>query len=120
MGYGDEGLLRANFWGKRKVYGYVVDSGNSTSLDYYDIPAPKWATTGLQKMQHMQKTLQTPDVFDISLGRGSDASLISALQDVLQELGYLEESNGKYDSDTISGVYDFQIEHEIVSSESEQ
>jgi hypothetical protein len=75
MGYGDEGLLRANFWGKRKVYGYTIDNQNATTLDYYDVPAPKWATTGLQKTGFSHKIDSIPElqkvsnIFDVSLGR---------------------------------------------------
>lgn len=125
MGYWDEGLLRANFWGKRKVYGYVVDSGNNTSLDYQDVPAPTWATTGLQKMSGAKsKLLITPEVykesiFDVSLWKWSDAKLISEMQDIFVELWYIVNNTWEYDSETISWVYDFQIEHSIVSKESD-
>jgi peptidoglycan hydrolase-like protein with peptidoglycan-binding domain len=125
MGYGDEGLLRANFWGKRKVYGYTIDNQNATTLDYYDVPAPKWATTGLQKTGFSHKIDSIPElqkvsnIFDVSLGRWSDAVLITEMQDIFIELGYLYGNSWKYDSATISAVYDFQIKHEIVSSEYE-
>lgn len=133
MGYGDEGLLRANFWGKRKVYWYVIDSGNTTTLDYMNVPAPSWATTGLQKVwstqsnyidityipsaNNTEKLQENVDIFNTSLAQWSDGSLITQMQDIFIELWYLDENSGIYDDATISAVYDFQIEYEIVASE---
>lgn len=131
MGYGDEGLLRANFWGKRKVYWYVIDSGNATTLDYMNVPAPSWATTGLQKVWSTQSnyiaTTNTQvneeedvndlDIFDVSLAQWSDNDLITQMQDVFIEVWYLDKNSGIYDDATISAVYVFQIEYEIVKSE---
>lgn len=125
MGYGDEWLLRANFWGKRKVYGYTIDSGNTTTLDYYNVPAPQWATTWLQKTGLTHKASFTPeivkksDIFGISLGKWSDSDLIEEMQGIFIELWYLEVFSWEYDSRTISAVYGFQIEHNIVNSEYE-
>lgn len=135
MGYWDEWLLRANFWGKRKVYGYVVDNWNTTSLNYKDVPAVKWATTGLQKtgMQWnvpVQKlstsgsdsiestsSEKLPDVFDISLWKWSDSAAISKMQEVLIELSHLSENTWEYDTNTISAVYNFQIQNNIIKNE---
>jgi hypothetical protein len=134
MGYGDEGLLRANFWWKRKVYGYVIDSGNATNLDYTNVPAPSWATTGLQKTgntpsnythtEAIEQEINISDsveeknkIFNVSLGKWSDALMISEMQNIFSELGYSLDNTWEYDDETISIVYTFQIEHEIVSSE---
>lgn len=130
MGYGDEGLLRANFWGKRKVYGYVVDEHNNTNIDYTSVPAPSWATTGLQKVASVSSTNtleknntpeqvinETPEVFSISLGIWSNSDLITQMQEVFVELGYIKETTWEYDTATISAVYDFQIEQDILSSQ---
>lgn len=115
--YGDEGLRRAMYWGKRKVYGYVVDSSNPTSLDYASIPAPLWATNNLKKQSYIP---DVPDVFDVSLGEWSDATLITKLQEILSELQIIDssETTWVYDENTVSSIYDFQLEHQIVIDQS--
>lgn len=119
MGYGDEGLRRALYWGKRKVYGYVVEPGKETSLDYGVIPSPLWATNGLKKnTDSRKKTVALPSIFDTSLGKGSDSSLVSKLQDTLVELEYLNKDayeSGEYDTNTIDAIFDFQVDQKILS-----
>lgn len=127
MWYGDEGLRRANFWGKRKVYGYVVDPGNSITIDYKNVPAPNWAVTWLKKAW-TTTTITTPvitnfteapvsSIFDISLSKSSDSESITEMQSIFAELGYMtrEYVEGKYDAATIDSIVDFQITHELIS-----
>lgn len=118
MGYGDEGLRRALYWGKRKVYWHVVSSNTKSDLDYSIIPSPLWATNWLKKQITKKKQIQT-SIFDVSLGKGSDSQKILELQDILKELKYYSEETptGEYDNTTIDAVYDFQIQYKIVSSE---
>ena len=130
MGYGDEGLRRANFWGKRTVYGYVVDSWNNTTIDYTNVPAPGWAITGLKKAGSTttinlpvnteiikETSYIVPSVFDVSLGIWSDSSSISEMQSIFAELGYMQKdyTDGEYDEITIDSIVDFQMEHAIIS-----
>jgi len=128
MGYGDEGLRRANFWGKRTVYGYVVDSWNTTSIDYTQVPAPGWAVTGLKKAG-TTTTISTPvisenyapipetTIFDISLAKWSDTEYISEMQSVFEELWYMwdDYSDGEYDEVTIDSIVAFQLKYELIS-----
>ena len=117
MGYGDEWLRRALFWGKRKVYGYPVKSTTPVSIDYTEVPSPLWAIKWLQKTY--KKTLI--DIFNTSINRWSDEALINELQDVLRKLGYFDwENTGIYDETTINAVYDFQIEYNIVKTSYER
>jgi len=130
MGYGDEGLRRANFWGKRTVYGYVVDSWNATTINYKNVPAPGWAITGLKKagstttitLPVNTETIKevpyvAPSVFDISLAIWSDSSAISEMQSIFAELGYMQKdyADGEYDEITIDSIVDFQLKQEIIS-----
>lgn len=112
MWYGDEWLQRALFWGKRKVYGYVIDPKNQVTLDYKNVPSPKWATDGLQEAKK-----QLPHIFDTSLGKWSEPELINELQSLLSDLWYLDSNyqTGTYDALTIDAVFDFQIHQEILS-----
>jgi peptidoglycan hydrolase-like protein with peptidoglycan-binding domain len=117
MGYGDEGLRRANFWGKRKVRWYISTSQKIT-LDYTSIPAPKWATHNLIKTQNNVKE----DIFSKSLWKGSDTAAILELQNILVQLEYLEEWNyiaWEYDSATISAIFDIQVQNWVLSASSD-
>jgi hypothetical protein len=117
MWYGDEWLKRALFWGKRKVYGHVVDSGNAVTLKYDTIPSPESATTGLKKID----TIKVPSIFEKIINISSSSEDIQELQIILSKLWYLAEDkvNGKFESDTISALYDFQIRSKIISNESD-
>ncbi len=116
VGYGEEGLRRALFWWKRKVYGYIVDNWRKTSIDYNIIPSPKWATDGLKKKQK-----KLANIFDISLWLWSEESLIKQLQEILEKLWFLEKNynTGVYDNKTINAVYDFQVKNKILSKASD-
>lgn len=115
MWYWDEWLRRALFWGKRKVYGEILTWNETASIDYNKVPSPSWATKWLQKA-YTKKVL---DIFNTSLSKWSSPELITELQKVLVEIGYLSDDsiNGSYDSHTIDAVYNFQIDNNIVTSE---
>ena len=117
VGYGEEGLQRALFWWKRKVYGHVVASENEINLDYNVIPSPSWATKSL-----LQVKKKLPNIFDISLGNGSKVSLVTKLQELLSDLWHLtvDDNTWIYDKVTIDAVYDFQLKHNIVSKNTDQ
>lgn len=117
MGYGDEWLKRALFWGKRKVYGHVVDSGNAVTLKYDTIPSPETATSGLKETEKPK----TASIFEKIINATSSSQDIQSLQEILFTLGYLSEEkvNGQFDSATISAIYDFQIQSQIITSEND-
>ncbi len=110
VGYGDEWLRRALYWGKRKVKGTVVSRGSAVTLDYGKIPSPHWATNGLKKVSN---------VFHTPLWKGSAKSQVQQLQKLLQEVGlYYGEIDGIYNSEVIDIVYNFQIQNNIMKDES--
>ena len=106
MWYGDEGLKRALYWGKRTVKWSFVDSSAQTTLDYTKIPAPDWATNGLEV---------TPSIFYKSIGKKSSSSDILALKTFLSDNNFYKgEVNGIYSYDLISAIHDFQLENDIL------
>lgn len=117
MWYGDEGLKRALFWGKRKVYGHIVDSWNAVTLKYDSIPSPESTTTGLKEAA----VIKLPSIFEKIIHASSSREDIIELQTILSKLGYLFEENisGIYDSATIGAIYDFQIQSKIISNEND-
>lgn len=128
VGFWDEWLRRAMYWGKRKVEWKVISQDNNISLDYNTIPAPSWAvpkTTTLygNKVQVLQTTQEIAeesiDIFGISLWKWSDSEYVTQLQSILREIWYytLEETTGEYDTHTIDAVYNLQINNNIVLNE---
>lgn len=128
VGSGDEGLRRAMYWGKRKVSWKVISKHSNISLDYTNIPAPKWAVpkstilygNKVQVAQNIQKNEgEKSDIFSISLWRWSDEKYVSELQDILRDIWYYnnEHSDGIYNTETINAIYNFQINNEIVLDE---
>ncbi|MDD3646567.1 MAG: peptidoglycan-binding protein [Candidatus Gracilibacteria bacterium] len=106
VGYGDEGLQRALYWGKRKVKGYIVDSNKDVSLDFSKLPAPSWATKGLST---------TPKIFTIGLGVGGSKTYITQLQDFLKRLGlYTGELDGVYNNELIDVIHKFQLDNGLI------
>jgi len=105
VGYGDEWLRRALYWGKRKVKGTIVASGTQTNLDYNVIPAPEWATRWLKKV---------PSIFHKWIGTKSSSNDIQELQKLLIQTGhYTGEVNGIYNEEMIDTIYDFQQANNI-------
>ena len=119
MGYGDEGLRRAMYWGKRKVPGYIVNRNSNVTLNYHNIPAPYWAVAAFRKQEYIPKVQELPSIFETSISEDSNTKLISQLQWTLKELGYLdsEHTTGEYDEVTKSAVLDFQLETWVVPSQ---
>ncbi|USN58938.1 MAG: hypothetical protein H6767_02375 [Candidatus Peribacteria bacterium] len=109
MGYGEEGLRRALYWGKRTVKGRFMATDTKTTIDVEKVPSPLWAADGLQKI---------PQIFSLSIGKGSSAQDIRALQSLFIEAGlYHGEVDGVYNYETMSVVFEFQKRQEIVNSE---
>lgn len=106
MWYGDEGLRRALYWWKRTVKGSFVSNSSKITLDYNSIPAPFWATNGLEV---------TPSIFYKSIGKDSAASDIFALKSFLSENGvYDGEVDSNYSMDLIDKIYEFQLDNGIL------
>jgi len=76
MWYWDEGLRRALYWGKRTVKGTFMSNNTELDLDYNSIPAPLWATNGLEV---------TPSIFYKSIWTESLWEDIYALKLFLSE-----------------------------------
>lgn len=105
MGYGDEGLKRALYWGKRKVKGSIVSANSEVNLKYDTIPAPNWATRGLSTI---------PSIFYENTGIYSSVESIKRLQELLQSTGhYHGKVDGIYNSEIIDIIADFQSKNKI-------
>ncbi len=117
MWYGDEGLKRALYWGKRKVKGNITSSLERSNINYEDIPAPIWATKWLKK------NISTHwNIFNTSLGKWSNHEQISQLQNILIELWYLSAESYTvwvYDAATISAIFHFQVFAKVLQSETD-
>ena len=121
MGYGDEGLRRAMYWGKRTIPGYIVKRNSNTTLNYYNIPAPSWAVSGFKNQNYVPyvpKAVELPSIFEVSLNTSSNTKLLSQLQATFSELWYLEEgyNTWKYDTETFEAVFQFQVDTWILST----
>ncbi len=106
VGYGDEGLRRALYWGKRTVKWNIVKQNTQTTLDYNNISAPTWVTKNFKKI---------PNIFNTWIGKDSDQKLVNNLKKFLISIWvYTGEMNGIYSSDLIDFIYDFQIENKLI------
>jgi len=128
VGYGDEWLRRAMYWGKRKIPWKVVSSDSSITLDYSTVPAPSWAvpkTTQLYgktvqvKQESNTKKIEKIDIFWVSLWKWSDTIYVAQLQEILEQFWYYTADSFTwiYDIHTIDAVYNFQINNNIVQNE---
>lgn len=54
-----------------------------------------------------------------NLGRGSTGEQVRKLQEILVKLGYLNRVSGVYDTKTAEAVLEFQLEHEVLKSDSD-
>ncbi len=111
VGYGDEWLQRALYWGKRTVKWNIIDSNTEVTLDYNKILSPNWTTSWLKPKE---------DVFSYALWIGSDSNNVKKLQQFFKDLWlYNWELNWIYNEEIISIVYNFQIDNDIVSSKND-
>ncbi len=110
VGYGDEWLRRALYWGKRTVKGNITNRNSTVTLDYKTVPSPIWATKGLKKIS---------SVFHTPLGIGSNIKSIKELQTILTESSlYAWEIDGVYNNQVIGAIYDFQVQNKLIENES--
>lgn len=136
--YGDEGLRRALYWGKRTINGRIVSNTQTTDINIESLSAPKWVTANIPSQRnapwvmfqstttsqeitsthHSQviPSTQIPDLYLTSMGRESSWELVKELQDILIVLWYLNDETKTwiYDKDTISAIFKLQQEFDIV------
>ncbi|MFA6090586.1 MAG: peptidoglycan-binding protein [Candidatus Gracilibacteria bacterium] len=118
MGQGEEGLKRALSWGKRTVFGKVIDTQTGASIDLSQVKIEKIDTMKYEKQQ-VQKVLvpERPSVFTSAIGRNTDTETIKELQIAFTNLAYYKgEIDGKYSSLLVDAIYDFQVENQLVQS----
>ena len=123
MWYGDEGLRRAMYWGKRKVKWHVVKRNSGISLNMKTIPAPAWIakyikrSSGSSTYTAVSTAPTWPNVFNKSIGTKSNSEDIKTLQKFLKSIWkYNWEIDWIYNTEIMNFVYDFQIENKLVSS----
>ncbi len=131
MGYGEEGLRRAQRWGVRMVSGEVLTSTTVADSFNFDAGLPpviaRTETTALEiakaDTSKIEKSIVTSALaasFPTDLGRGSNGPNVRVLQAALLKLGvYKGGMTGDYDQNTISAVLSFQLDNHIVESDSE-
>lgn len=72
-----------------------------------------------QKIANLNEEAQK--LFAKTFGAGTTGEDVTLMQKTLQELGYFtKEPNGVYDDDTVTAVYTFQIENEIIKTQNDQ
>ena len=112
VGYGDEWLQRAMYWGNRVVKWHIVKYNSKVTLNYRNIPAPKWATSGLRKNK-------TPSLFWKWIGVWSSKTDVIELQKFLKKIWlYSGRIDWVYNSKTIETVYNFQIRNKLIKNSS--
>ncbi len=141
VGYGDEWLRRALYWGKRTIKWNIIDRNSQVNLDIQSLSAPLWVTWNIVSQRNapwvmfqsnslsktiaattqnitIQNTQQEPELFQTWLGKNDTGKLVEELQDILVELWYLanEDLSKTYDSKIIEAVYNLQLEYNIVTS----
>lgn len=118
MGQGEEGLKRALSWGKRTVFGKVIDAETDTSIDLSQVKIEKIDTNKYTKQQAQKVSApEKPSIFTSAIGKNTDSDTIKELQTIFTHLAYYKgEIDGKYSSLLIDAIYDFQIENQLVKS----
>lgn len=106
--YGDEGLRRALYWGKRKVKWSIVSDSTKPTININNMKSPLWATQSLKKI---------PNIFNTGIWTKSSKKNILELQKFLQKIWlYKWEIYSVYNDEIIDIVYDFQVENNIMKS----
>ncbi len=118
MGYGDEWLARALYWGKRKVKWEFAPSSSPTTIDVHTISAPDYALKWAQKANITQKIIKKPvqkkqAFFDMPL---TTAASKNEFQNILKKLGYYDGEITDDNEAIIDLVYHYQVEKWILDS----
>lgn len=129
MGSGEPGLKRALTWGKRTVYGRVLEAdSDAESLSFDDFAIGKINIAAYQKKAVSEDNgddsivaaapLPKPDdIFSATVYKNSSPEQIKKLQSILSDLSYYSgELDGKWSKDLESALYDFQVENKLVTN----
>jgi peptidoglycan hydrolase-like protein with peptidoglycan-binding domain/3D (Asp-Asp-Asp) domain-containing protein len=108
MGYGEEGMARALWWGFREVeatvHGVVPEMADT--LDFSEVPLAR--TAGV---------LADSRYFKRSLGLQDNGPDVVDLQRFLQQLGYYNGSiTDLYDENIVAAILDFQLKENVIDS----
>ncbi len=131
VGYGDEGLRRAMYWGNRVIKWKIVDSNSKVTIDYNDIPAPSWAVPKTKQtrpyiknntiIKNNIKKIQKTD-FELSLeeklqffnSKIKNTDWVKSLQKKLKDLNlYFWKIDWNY-MNIIKIITDYQIERNLI------
>jgi peptidoglycan hydrolase-like protein with peptidoglycan-binding domain len=108
VGYWDEGLKRALYWGKRKIKWKIVSRYSKVTINNKKIPAPNWATNWLKKISN---------IFNTPLWVGSNKNQVKELQKFLQKIWlYKGKIDWIYNSEIINIIYNFQLKNWIIKN----
>lgn len=106
VGYWDEWLKRALYWGKRTIKWNIIDSNSVSNLDYSKILAPDWATSGLTNKMNL---------FNYWIWVWSETTKVKKLQSFLNEIWiYNGEISWIYNNELIDLIYEFQIKNWLI------
>lgn len=108
MWYGQEGLIKALNWGKRKVKWYIVGSSSEISIS-------------LPEVKNQIKKIQKPlSFYEKSIGKDSSKEDIKDLQKVLQWAWFYKWNiDGIYNNEVINIISNFQKENNLIKDISE-
>jgi len=113
MWYGDEGLRRALYWGKRKVKWSIISKKSRITLNYKNISAPLWVT---KKLKPIVK--KNDSIFSTSIWKWSSMKKIKSLQLFLKDLElYSGKIDWIYNEEIVWIIYNFQKENSIIKTE---
>lgn len=102
---------------------FAFQRDNAIIFSYSDMGA---GHVGVQTRQALDEAIanmneEAQKLFSKTFGKGATGDDVKLMQETLKELGYFtQEPNGNYDENTVTAVYQFQKEHDIVQSESQQ
>ncbi|NUJ97924.1 hypothetical protein HGA92_04020 [Candidatus Gracilibacteria bacterium] len=117
MGYGQEGLLKALKWGKRKVKGYIVDSSTKTNISLNETKI----TENKKVASLSQVKKETPlSLYEKSIGKDSSKDDIKELQKTLQLYGlYNGKLDGIYNNEVINIILNFQKNNNLIKNDTD-
>lgn len=115
MGYGEEGLRRAMYWGNRTVKGYITHRDAASTIKLTNHPAPIWATSGLRKITTSSSASpNVSNIYSLGIGSHSNKEIVIQLQKILKNNNFYSwELDWDYSS-IESIVYSYQFENWLV------
>jgi len=126
VGYGDEGLRRALYWGNRIIEWKILNKNSKITINYKKIKAPYWTTYKLnlaKKYKQVSKKIIKPKtefekllekelkIFETKLKNSSDTKI---LQERLSDLGlYSGKIDWNYDN-IKEIITNYQLEKKLI------